>query len=607
MAYSPDGRLLATSSDDGTAKLWDVATGDLVHTFVTEPDLFTLPSQSGNICFTAADLAFRPDGKALLTGDGCEVVAWDIQSGRRIGEVGLDGDIARFSPDASLAASANPVAVCNVATGRQLWKVDSEDEYDTPRVAFSRDGDLLVVRRAESVVLHDARTGAVQQAFRTPRVMSFPSPVALSADGSKLATTTASGNSFDERRLLWDVGTGELLWSAPSGSPLLFGVHQLAFTPDGSALIGVQQCCVGVWDVATGALRAISEMLPGPYGAGHVYRMAFSPDGDTIATVCGEGVVHLFDWRANAWRETIGRRPTPVRAIAMSPDGLTLASGSDDGAVRVWDTANARLTTTLHAHTSMIHDLAFSPDGQLLAATAWEGAAMVWNARSHEPRHSIDLPHQGCRPLAFSPDAATLALSDWTNPYGRGPSTLILVDMQSGRRQRVIEGGDGAIDGIAFSPDGALLVTTKNGSTFIHDARTGRLLTRTDDDRDWESDPTFSPCGRLLALANWGSIIFLDPHSPALEKRFVSLVGDGASDMAFSPDGRTLLVGHAYTDTFLLIDVATGAKRLELRGHVAPIQSVAWSPDGQRAYTGSADGTINVWNTQPLHLLTTLT
>ena len=278
VAFSPDGRLLASSGDDKTVRLWDPATGKRRR---------TLTGHTGRIW----GVAFSPDGQTLAS-------------------VGVDETVRLWDP----------------ATGehRRTLTGHTGTVYG---VAFSPDGRLLASAGADKTVrLWDPATGEHRRTLtgHTGTVWG----VAFSPDGQ----TLASAGGGDKTVRLWDPATGEHRRTLTGHTGNVWGV---AFSPDGQTLAsaGVDET-VRLWDPATGEHRRTLTGHTGP-----VWGVAFSPDGRLLASSGGDETVRLWDPATGEHRRTLTGHTGTVWGVAFSPDGQTLASGSEDKTVRLWDLA----------------------------------------------------------------------------------------------------------------------------------------------------------------------------------------------------------------------------------------------------------------------------
>ena len=273
VAFSPDGRLLATASRDGTARLWDPATGDCLHTLTGHTDWVN-------------DVAFSPDGHLLATAS-------------------RDGTARLWDP----------------ATGDCLRTLAHTNSVGG--VAFSPDGHLLATGGADRTArLWDPATGdCLHTLGHAKRVWD----VAFGPDGHLLAT--ASG---DKRTRLWDPATGNHLRTLGSHDGPVLAV---AFRLDGRLLAtGGGDGTARLWNPATGdCLRTLTGHTRPVYG------VAFSPDGHLLATASDDGTARLWDPATGNHLHTLTGHTGGVWDVAFSPDGHLLATVSDDETPRTWN------------------------------------------------------------------------------------------------------------------------------------------------------------------------------------------------------------------------------------------------------------------------------
>ncbi|GAA2903839.1 hypothetical protein GCM10010517_69870 [Streptosporangium fragile] len=541
VAFSPDGRTLAGAADDGTVRLWDVATRRAAGAPLTV-------HRRG-----AQSVAFSPDGRTLAGVGGGTVRLWDVTTRRAVG---------------------HPL------TGQDSWVVS---------VAFSPDGRTLAgASHDETVRLWEVATGRAAGAPLTGHRKGVRS-VAFSPDGRTLA-----GAADDGTVRLWEVTARR-----PIGHPLAGhrgGVRSVAFSPDGRTLAGAaDDGTVRLWDVA--ARRPAGAPL-----AGHESRVtsvAYSPDGRTLASASHDGTVRLWDVAA---RRPVG---TPlaghegsVTSVAYSPDGRTVASASHDGTVRLWDVATRRPAgAPLTGHDGPVIRVAFSPDGRVLASAGEDRTVRLWDVAARRPAGAPLTGHDGpVMGVAFSPDGRTLVSASHL-------ATVRLWDVATRRPIGTLpDNHDGYLWSMAFSPDGRVLAGAgEDGTVRLWEVTARRPVgTPLAGHRGGVRSVAFSPDGRVLAGAGEdGTVRLWDVAT----RRPIGHPLAGHEDMTisvvFSPDGRTL-ASASHDGTARLWDVATGrAVGAPLAGHRGGVRSVAFSPDGRVLVSAGEDKTVLSWDVVP--------
>lgn len=598
IAFSPDGRFLATASNDRTARLWDVGTG---------VELKVLRGHWS----TVSSIAFSPDGRFLATAssDGTTRI-WDPVFGRQrmilVEEWAPNTAVLAvfFSPDGrSIVTSTGLTATLwDVETGRVLRKLDVIGEYVTS-FATSPDGRMIATGSDHkgAVRIWDTATERELKVLEGPGSRVFRT--AFSPDARFLATASADGIAR-----LWDVETGRLLKKLEVARDHPDEVTDIAFSPDGRLLATTSlEGTSRIWDVETGWHLKVMKGRD----LFDTTSVAFSPDGRMIATGHGNaiqtrasfrfsGSARVWDVAAGRLQKVLGKRSRDVRAIAISPDGRMIATGYgrtipaatgflSSGSVRIWDLDTGGRELALGGRWDSVTSVAFSSDGRMLAAGLSNSTARIWDlAGGREPKVLGDHT-DGVSAVAFSPNGRLLATAS-----GGWDSTARIWDISSGQELEVIEGHSEGIDSIAFSPDGRLLATaSRDGTARLWDPATGRELKVLEEHTTAVIGVSFSPDGHLLATTSWDNTariwdVATGQQLQVLEGHLANVYG-----VAFSPDGRTVATA---SDTARLWDVETGRELKVLEGQSAIVDSVAFSPDGRTIATASRDNTARIWD-----------
>ncbi|MER6274463.1 trypsin-like peptidase domain-containing protein [Streptomyces sp900105755] len=512
LAFSPDGRTVAAGMADGTARLWDVATGQ---------SRVLIGDRTGN---AVEAIAFSPGGGVLATGSkNGAVQLWDARSGHLrttlAGHIGPVDTLAFNPRGGTLATGGGDKTV-------RLWDLDGHKTLRkltggagiVASVAFSPDGNTLATASGNRVRLWAAATGDARATLtgHTARVMS----VAFSPDGTTLATAGA-----DKTARLWNAANHQTQAVLTGHSGM---VTSVAFSPDGRHLAtGSTDHTARLWGLPNNSVR---HLLNGHKDS--VLSVAFSPDGRTLAT--GSDQVRL-------WDVTTGRRlgttfPSDAESVAFTPDGHTLASAAFLESARLWDVTTGHVRAKLTGRASEAISVAFSPDGRTLATGSDDGTTGLWNVSTLRTRVILPArPRSAVASVAFARDGRTLAT-------GNSDGTTQLWDTASGRQELTLP-GHARVNSVAFSPDGNTLATgDDDGTTCLWDVATGRALARFTGTSTIES-VAFSRGGHTLATgSDDGAVRLRDLETGQVRS---TLTGhNGAVDsVAFSPDGDTLATG----------------------------------------------------------------
>jgi len=412
--------------------------------------------------------------------------------------------------------------------------------------------------------------------------------VAFSPDG-RFALSGSSDNTLK----LWEVVTGrEITTIKGHAKP----VRSVAFSPDGRLVLsGSEDKTLKLWEVATGQeIRAFKGH------SGAVWSVAFSPDGRLALSGSEDHTLKLWETATGREIRTFRRHSDGVGSATFSPDGRFTLSGSKDKTLKLWETATGREIRTFRGHSDAVWSVGFSPDGLFALSASWDKTLKLWEIATGQAIHTFMGHSESVRSVAFSPDGRFALSGSWDE-------TLKLWKVATGQEIRTFGGYPNTFSSVAFSPDGRFILSANNDKTIrLWDTKTGQEIRIFKGYTD-AVDVAFSPDGQF-ALSGADNTLKLWEVATGREIR---IFRRQFSSIAFSPDGRLVLSGGSRlvvsstgdgglalsgaNNTLKLWEVATGREVRTFKGHSELVRSVALSPDGRFALSGSWDKTLKLW------------
>jgi WD40 repeat protein len=498
---------------------------------------------------------------------------------------------AAFSRDGKTLATVGGDAVVHVwefPSGKLLRRLAGH-KYTVHYVAFSGDGKRLFASDgSQAILVWDPATGQLLERYEgEPKGAS---PFALSADGKWLANVVEPQWS---RVRVRDLQTGRDVHLLPEGKTSISG---LAFSPDGRTLAVVSHISgVQIWETVTGQLRETFDKLKGQATAA-----AFTPDGKSLIVGTSKAI-HVFELKSGKEIRQFGPDHLWPGSLAVTSDSKTLAVPLSEGAVALWDLTTGREIRRWQTEFFWgASGVAFSPDDKVLLTTAGSAGNAthlgLWDVATGKPLHPQVGHTSRITGLALSKDGKSLASTS-------ADGTLRLWDPATGQeRKRIAADKSKPFHCVAFSPDGKTLATgTQKGGlddilVQLWSADTGKELRRFGKGPQTLYSIAFSPSGKTVAGCGSHDAVFLwDPDSGQETGRLVAEKSGWMSSLAFSPDGKMLVSGHALKEAWVW-DLATAAPLQKLK-HSGTVRAVAFSADNQMVATAAADDCARLWNT----------
>jgi len=391
------------------------------------------------------------------------------------------------------------------------------------------------------------------------------------------------------------INASSIAWSSKSQSHHDDPVNSVAFSPDGQTLASASSDnTIKLWNVATGQLINTIK--------GHnqkISSIAFSIDGRSLSSASGK-MVRLWNIDNGQLITSLAGHTDDVSSIAYSPNGKTLASASYDNTIRLWDVTNNQLVDTFLGHESLVLDVAFSSDGQTLASSSSDKTIRLWDIKTRQLTTTLENHNSDANSIVFSPDSKILAA-------GSDDKTIRLWDLESHETIATLEGHESAILSLAFSPIANTLVSGSGDNTIkLWNISEGKVIATLDGHTYEVRSVTFSPDGKSLVTGSADTTVRL--WNVSNHNSITQLNGhfDDVLSATYSPDGKVIASGSVDT-TIRLWDASTGKTLATLAGHTDSVNSISFSPDGKILASGSSDTTIKLWDTSSLETLHTIT
>ncbi len=562
VTFSPNGKLLASASDDGTIKLW-TADGQQLKTLAGHAD-------------KVYSVSFSPDGKWLASASGDRTIKLWTSDGELVRTLKGHSDAVQrvtFSPNGQILASASGDRTI------RLWALDGRSlkilrGHTAPvwGISFSPDGKTLASGSDDTTIRLWALNGRQLKVLKGH--LDDVNSVRFSPDGQWLASA-----SNDKTIRLW-TAQGQPIRILKGHSDY---VNDVRFSPDGKTLASSSwDNSIRLWTLAGKEITTLKGHR------GYVWGISFSPDGRAIASASADNSIKLWRTAGGEQLSILKGHSDNITSISFSRDGKLIASAGADDIVRVW-TIDGRELETLKGHAGHVNSVSFSPDRKLIASGSEDRTIKLWSINGNLLK-TLTGHTSFVNSVIISPDGKLLA-------SGSADNTVKLWAID-GQLLKTFTGHTGPINRVVFSPDSKLIASASADKTIkLWSIEAGRELTTLTGHTNFVNSASFSPNGELIASASADGTVKVW----AIDGRELhTLEGHRgyANSVSFSPDSQ-LIVSAGADGTVRLWSVA-GEELKTLEGHRGSVQSVRFSPDGKTIASASEDKTIRLWSAETL-------
>lgn len=572
VAVMADGKRALSGSFDGSARMWDLATGKELRQFKGHGD-------------TVSSVASTADGRRVVTGSADRTARiWDGETGAPAVIIEGHTDVVRsvaISADGRFVVTGSEdhtARIWDATRGTQRAVLTGHDE-GVNAVAISPDDRRIATGSSDHTIrIWDAASGK-QIAVLSGHDAAVVS-LSFSSDGAQIVSGSADGTAR--------------LWQREAGTPLaVFSGHGgwvsgVAIMPHRASVVtSSHDGTIRIW-----AIQSAKEQATFRGHSEAISSMSLSPDGQRIVTGSLDTTVRSWDASGGSASVVLGHA-SAVTAVQISSDGRLIVSASRDRRIRIWDALHGAAEKTLDGHDDLVSSLAMTADARRIVSGSYDRAAKIWDAGTGAVLHTLGGHGDAVTSVAITPDGGSVL-------SGSDDAVVRLWNGESGELVKELRGHTGAVRCVAFwQGKGVALTGADDNTVRIWNTATGEVIAVLKGHRGAVTGVAIANASnRIVTASRDGTARVWDAQTFEQLAVFKGH-SDSVSSLAIAPNGDQVVTASR-DRTAAVWDIHTGAEYVRLRGHSGGLTSVQIDGSGTAVATGAVDQTVRLWRLLPL-------
>ncbi|MBO7571241.1 MAG: TIR domain-containing protein [Bacteroidales bacterium] len=606
VAFSSDGKMIASIANDFTILIWDIETGVLINKLdCGHPFGLCITFSSDNNCVIA------------IIGDGV-LSSWDVRTGEQVWLYDANElfDTKRISAASSITNSPDGNKLVISTLEGDVFLLDfgkettSSIELDDSvmSVIYSPNGQYLLATTDKGFVLWDLINDAnIHQNVNDDIVDLIDKTQAVFSSDSKRMAFFAK-TPVKSQITIWDISSlnqiQTLEWQAEVNEETeeaVGNIVSIAFKNEGSDIISIHDNgIIYIWDIAAKKIKNGDVMSP------VTVKEAYFDISGRYTGLCTEDDTIILAETCSAYIKRMNIDKSPLVTASLASDGLQLINsiGSilERAELSIWDVASGVCKNRINAHEDMITSIAYSADGMRFASASADGTVLLWDAKTNSQLHQLKAAEitdgeYAFTYVAFSPDNAVLAAA-LSNGH------IVLWDVVKKHVIQDIQSSGNQIFSVAFSSDGnQLAVGALDRKVKVWDVQTGKMIRKYEGHTNVVTTVILTPDDSLLIAGGYDKQIICWNIGDG-KIRWKKEVRDRVNSITCSRDGNYIVTAIADINTpIVVVEALSGETIVTLDGLMSEPIFAKFTPDGKQIITVGKGGAIYWWDFPPLQEL----